>query len=244
MKWLAIGLNVLLILTGGYLFASEGAPSDDEWILVVLLFSAPLSSLAALLHVGGESWVGLYFKRRAREEKQRSKSLSGRCTLGRYQGGNMQSLYEAILGEKNRIYYMTKFASFDQQVPGLKASWNWPALLAGGVWALYRKMYGWFFTFWGIAFLSNIIGKAGSPGLSAIILLVPWIAFPIYADSLYHNSIKKKIAVAQLTIKEESKLLEYLRYKGGVHKWVIWGFVGLMIIGILSALLLPMFARH
>jgi len=160
----------------------------------------------------------------------------------------MQNLYEAILGEKNRIYYLTKFESFDQQGPGLKASWNWPALLAGGVWALYRKMYGWFFAFWGVAFLSNIFEKAGSPGLSAIIFLVPWIAFPIYADSLYHNSIKKKIAVAQLSVKEEPKLLEYIRYKGGVHTWVIWVFGGLPVIGFLAgflaAILIPMFARH
>lgn len=157
---------------------------------------------------------------------------------------NMHNLYDAILSEKNRIYYLTKFEYFDQQGPGLKASWNWPALLAGGVWALYRKMYGWFFAFWGVAFLSNIFEKAGSPGLSAIIFLVPWIAFPIYADSLYHNSIKKKIAVAQLSAKEEPKLLEYLRYKGGVHTWVIWVFGGLPIIGILAAIFIPMFARH
>ena len=84
----------------------------------------------------------------------------------------------------------------------------------------------------------------GSPGLSAIILLVPWIAFAIYANSLYHNSIKKKIAVAQLEIKDESKLVEYLRYKGGVHTWVIWVFGGLPVMGILAAILIPMFARH
>ena len=77
MKWIAIGLNVLLILTGGYFFASYGPPSEEDWILVVLLFAAPLSSLVALQHVGGESWVGLYFKRKALEEKQRIKSLSG-----------------------------------------------------------------------------------------------------------------------------------------------------------------------
>ena len=105
-------------------------------------------------------------------------------------------------------------------------------------------MYGWFFAFLGIAFLSNIFEKAGSPGLSAIVFFVPWIAFTIYADSLYHNSIKKKIAVAQLTVKEEPKLLEYLRYKGGVQTWVIWVFGGLPVIGILAAILIPMFARH
>jgi hypothetical protein len=77
MKWIAIGLNVLLILTVGYLFVSKGAPREDEWFLIVMLFAAPLSSLVALTYVGGESWVGLYFKRKALEEKQRIKNLNG-----------------------------------------------------------------------------------------------------------------------------------------------------------------------
>jgi hypothetical protein len=155
----------------------------------------------------------------------------------------MQNQYEAILGEKNRIYYLTKFEQFDQQSPGLKVSWNWPAFLCGGVWALYRRMYGWFFAFLGIAFLSNIFEKAGSPGLSAIVFIAPWIAFTIYANSLYHGNIKKKIAIAQLTIKDESKLLEYLRYKGGVHTWVIWVFGLVPLIPILAAILILIFAR-
>jgi len=115
-------------------------------------------------------------------------------------------------------------------------------LVASGL--CIEKCTGGIFSFWGVALLSNIFEKAGSPGLSAIIFLVPWIAFPIYADSLYHNSIKKKIAVAHLSVKEEPKLLEYLRYKGGVHTWVIWVFGGLPVIGILAAILIPMFARH
>ena len=77
MRWISIGLNVLLILTAGYLFASKGAPREDEWLLIVVLFAAPLSSLVALTRVGGESWLGLYFKRKALEEKQRIKSLNG-----------------------------------------------------------------------------------------------------------------------------------------------------------------------
>jgi hypothetical protein len=77
MKSIAIGLNVLLILKVGYLFATKGAPSEDEWFLIAVLFAAPLSSLVALTRIGGESLVGLYFKRKALEEKQRIKSLGG-----------------------------------------------------------------------------------------------------------------------------------------------------------------------
>ena len=149
----------------------------------------------------------------------------------------MQDLYRAILGEKNCIYYLTKFESFDQQGSGLKVGWNWPALLCGGIWALYRKMYGWFFAFWGIAFASNLFEKAGSPGLAALVFFVPWIAFTIYADSLYHSNIRKKIAAAQLFIQDESKLLEYLHQKGGVQTWAIWVFGAVPVLGIVVAVL-------
>jgi hypothetical protein len=101
-------------------------------------------------------------------------------------------------------------------------------------------MYGWFFAFWGIAVLFNVFEKAGPPSIAWLVFLAPWIAFAIYANSLYHGSVKKKIGVAQLTVKDESKLLEYLRYKGGVHTWVLWVFGLLPIIGILAAIIIPM----
>ena len=156
----------------------------------------------------------------------------------------MRNLYEAAIGIKNQIYYLMKFESFDQQGLGIKASWNWAAFIFGGVWALYRKMYGWFFVLFGIIFLSNFIEKIGSPILSFIVIFIPWILFSVYANSIYHNSIKKKITVAQLTVNDESKLLEYLRYKGGVQSWVIWVFGAIPAIGILAAILLPVLARN
>jgi len=157
---------------------------------------------------------------------------------------NLQNLYKAILGEKNSIYYLMRFEHFDQQLPGLKASWNWPAFFFGGVWALYRKMYVWFFAVLGIAIIANIFYMAGSPGIGALIHIAAQIAFTVYANSLYHDSVKKKIAFAQLTIKDELRLLEYLRYKGGVNTWVIWVFGVIPLIGIMAAILLPMFARQ
>lgn len=155
----------------------------------------------------------------------------------------MQNLYEAIIGEKNRIYYLTKFEQFDRQGPGLKISWNWPAFLCGP-WVLYRKMYGWVFASLGISLLSSIFIKSGLLGVGIFVALAYWVAFPIFANSLYYGSIKKKIAVAQHTIKDESRLLEYLQYRGGVNTWVIWVSVLLPVIGILAAILIPQFARH
>ena len=39
MKLIAICLNVLLIVTGVYLFAAKGPPGKDEMFIVVVLYS-------------------------------------------------------------------------------------------------------------------------------------------------------------------------------------------------------------
>lgn len=156
-----------------------------------------------------------------------------------------KDLYDAIIGKKNRMYYLTKFDEFDQQAPTkLHASWNWAALFFGGIWALYRKMYGWFFVFLGVTFIAGIIEKAGFPVLGPFLLLVPWIAFTILADSLYHGNVNKKIAAAKRSISDSSQLLEFLRHKGGVHTWVIWVSFLLPAIGILAAIAIPQFSAY
>jgi len=152
-----------------------------------------------------------------------------------------KNLYGAILGEKNRIYYLTKFEQFDQQGPGLKASWNWPAFFCINIWALYRKMYGYFFALWGITILSKMIEKGGYPILGGFVFIVPWILFTVFANSLYHATLSKKITFAQNTIKNEQRLLEYLRNSGGVNTWAIW-FLVIPAIAVLAAITIPMFA--
>jgi|GEM_PF-3501465 len=156
------------------------------------------------------------------------------------------NLYAAILGEKNRDYYLAKFYEFDQQSLGLKASWNWAAFFSPMSWLLYRKIYGWFFALWGIyMFIGTFIEKADAPILIDILIsLVPWVVFTIFANSLYHNNIKKKIAIAQGTIKNKALLLEYLSQKGSVNTWVIYVSVGLLGYGILAAIAIPYLAKH
>lgn len=77
MKPIAIVLNLLLIAATIYLFATKGAPNKDEIFIVIMLFAAPISSLVALSLKGGESWLGLYFKRKALEEKKKIEDLGG-----------------------------------------------------------------------------------------------------------------------------------------------------------------------
>lgn len=160
------------------------------------------------------------------------------------ENANIDRLYEAILGQKNREYYLSKFKDFDQRGPGLKASWNWPAFFCCGGWSLYRKMYGWFFVLWGITILASIIDKAGSPVMGVLVWFIPWVVFPIFANSLYHNKVKERIASAQTIIKDESMLLIHLQRKGGVHFWPVLVLISVFIIGIIAALIVPIISNH
>lgn len=105
-------------------------------------------------------------------------------------------------------------------------------------------MYGWFFALWGVAVLSAIFEKGGTLVISIVVFSVPWLAFTIFANSIYHGSVKKKIAVAQISISDRSQLLEFLWHKGGVHTWVIWVCILLPVIGILAAITIPQFTAY
>ena len=143
-----------------------------------------------------------------------------------------EMLYEAFIGEKKRVYYINKFKIFDEQPQGLKASWNWGAFFGNYLWALYRKMYGWFLACFGIfAFLiiySNYLQyyKGSAPKIYSILLYICMIAFSLFfgimGSSLYHRKAKKKIADAQSSVPDKTALLESLRNKGGVHTWTLW----------------------
>ena len=76
--------------------------------------------------------------------------------------------------------------------------------------------------------------------MSLVVLVIPSILFAIFSNSLYHRKVVKKIAKAKSEIEDESELLEYLKYKGGVNSWVIWVVVVIPVIGILAAIIIPM----
>ena len=154
----------------------------------------------------------------------------------------MKKTYKAILGKKNRIFYQVKFEQFDKEKLGLTASLNWSAFFAGGIWALYRKMYGWFFVLLGCVFASIMLRKAQLPVWSAFAIIVPWIIFSFSANALYQKSLKKKIAKARITVKDKKDLIEYLKHIGGVHSWVVWVFGAGIPSLILLAILIPILA--
>lgn len=78
-----------------------------------------------------------------------------------------RDLYKAYLGEKNQAYYLEKFEQFDNQTGGLHISWNWPAFFTANLWALYRKMYGWWRAYPVVALLNEGMISFHANGYSA-----------------------------------------------------------------------------
>jgi len=156
----------------------------------------------------------------------------------------MKQYYKAILGEKNTMYYQTKFEEFDSKGETITVSWNWSAFFIAPAWALYRKMYGWFFILAIILFLSDLLGKIGENNWAFVVWFIPWVTFSLLANTLYHKNLRKKIMKAKKNIADEKKLIRYLEYKSGVNGWVVWCFWGIFIIGILAGVLIPIYAGN
>lgn len=71
MKWVAIFLNLLLIMLLIYQLAKKGGPGSGELLLVVVAFAAPIVSLFAFFLKRDVGWLGLYLKRKALEEQHK-----------------------------------------------------------------------------------------------------------------------------------------------------------------------------
>ncbi len=124
----------------------------------------------------------------------------------------------------------------------MTASWNWAAFLAGGVWALYRKMYGWFFAWWFLVAVAAILYKVPNPVMQNRLALgfsASWLAFTVFADSLYHAKIKARIDAVTKSTSDASKVEKRLQAKGGVNAWAPIVFGGMPVLGIVLAVALP-----
>jgi hypothetical protein len=79
MRLLAILSNLALMLTIGIRTATTEWPLKDDPVSLLLLLLFALTPLANLIYIffgSGESRLGLYFKRKAMEEKKKSDELS------------------------------------------------------------------------------------------------------------------------------------------------------------------------
>jgi type IV pilus assembly protein PilA len=170
----------------------------------------------------------------------------------------LQADYEAAIGP-NTGYYLSKFEAFDAGQS--KASWHWPAFFVTSCWFLYRKMwlpgllnlaYPFILSFvLGIAF-----GVAKPPipvmvGLSLVLLVLPSILLPIFANAIYWRHIHNLIdglpgSVAQVPEKRMGRLERNGGTGAGAMVAVIvgGGFFFIFIVGILAAIAIPAYQDY
>lgn len=77
MKYAAIALNVLLLGAAVFLTVKHGVPDDDDLFIVLLIYVVPLVNLLALCMNAGDTFLSLYFKRKALEERKKIEHLQG-----------------------------------------------------------------------------------------------------------------------------------------------------------------------
>lgn len=78
MRAIAIALNILLIGTVIYLVSTARASGGKDLALALaaLFIAAPIASNLAFYFSGEDSWLSLFFKRKALEEKQKIERLN------------------------------------------------------------------------------------------------------------------------------------------------------------------------
>ncbi|MGA8864304.1 MAG: pilin [Gallionella sp.] len=179
------------------------------------------------------------------------------------QGGSgvptgIEAYYKAVLGPKNQYYYLDRFARFDAEGK-TSATWHWPAFFVTFYWLLYRKMWlaalGYFFLPSLLFWLVRGIMAAATHGpaymlvgawnlvYSAGILFLP----PMYANALYYNHCKKKIAAARAASADTQMQLGELSDRGGTSNIaiiILLFFVFFAFLGIVAAVAIPAYQDY
>lgn len=160
------------------------------------------------------------------------------------------AFYEAIVGPKNRDYYLRHFARFDGDGK-TAASWHWPALFLTFYWLLYRKMWlnaALYLLFPYLALIPLSIahaalGNSAGPVVGTMYLLyfVVIIALPpMYANAIYYKYCKRKIAKEKSSPRDLPGQLGELSKKGGTSNGALIFIVILLFFsGVLAAIAIP-----
>ena len=77
LKTIAVICNIFLLLVAIYIVSTEGRPTTQkDWLIFLVLFVAPISSLLAFWGRIDELWPFVYFQRKALEEKKKIEALN------------------------------------------------------------------------------------------------------------------------------------------------------------------------
>ena len=167
---------------------------------------------------------------------------------------DMEALYRAAVGAKKAEFYAPKFLRFDQ--PGAtKRSWNWPAFFVAFYWFLFRRMYAYCAIYCilipvALAIVFSIVisffGARASNLFYVVSFGYSYLLIPLYANSLYHRSIRQRIEALRLKVPETKSQLLVLDSTSPTTGivWVIIPFVLVALVGILAAIAIPAYQSY
>lgn len=166
---------------------------------------------------------------------------------------DMEALYRAAVGPKKAAFYVPKFVGFDQPRAS-KLSWNWPAFFVSFYWFLYRRMYATWAIYSllipiGIGVASAILagsvsGEAGDLFYSVVTLGYSFGFLPIFANSLYHRAVKKRIEALRPEVPEASAQLVVLDKTSPTSGIWIIPLVLVPLLGFLAAIAIPAYQDY
>lgn len=165
--------------------------------------------------------------------------------------------YRAIVGPKHQDYYLRHFQRFDARGK-TGVSWHWPALFVTFYWFLYRKMWLSALIYFFLPYLvmiplaiaAAIAGKSADVvvGVGYILYLIGIFLLPaLYANALYYNHCKEKIADIKASPYSYDRRLGELSGKGGTSVVPIVIFLPIVffaVIGILAAIAVPAYQDY
>ena len=161
---------------------------------------------------------------------------------------DMEALYRLAVGPEKADFYVPKFLKFDQPTSS-KLSWNWPAFFFSFYWFLYRRMYATWAIYSllipiGIGVASAILagsvsGDAGDLLYSVVTLGYSFGFIPIFANSLYHRAVKKRIEDLRQKAPETGAQLVVLDETSPTSGVWIIPLVLVPLLGFLAAIAIP-----
>ncbi|CAN7448490.1 DUF2628 domain-containing protein [Acidovorax sp. LjRoot66] len=146
--------------------------------------------------------------------------------------------YETAIGKRSTAYYSEIFRLFDENPSFINTSFNWAAFFFSAYWAFYRKLYG--PACLGLAVLI-LVPSAFGEGTLPITYLVVMIVFGVLGNSLYHRKVKRLLSLARIRHRSEESQELMVRLKGGVNMWVPVSLTSIIGIGVVAAVVLPMY---
>ena len=147
---------------------------------------------------------------------------------------NKEMIEAYVAKPEKTFWYQNAFSKFNiNGVDSMKWNWSWWAFFGGAAFLLYRKQY--------IPALVLFIA-------SIVLSFIPFVPLIIsilaggYSTYFVYKGYKGKLAEVEANISDNETRIETMKQVGGYHSWVVWVylvFVALVIIGIISAVMIP-----